>query len=481
MNAPVAEPVAAVSAEPPKVPAPPDRPVITRPTIGQLLMLAWPVIVSRSAQVVVGFTDAVMCARLGESALAATTAGATNTFNVLVLPMGTAFIVSSFASQLIGAGDHKGARRYAWYGLGIAVLAGVACAAAIPFVDDAVAQLSYADDVKQMMTIYVQVRLLSGIFVIGLEALGNYYNGLGNTRLPMLAQLLAMVLNVVFCWVLIFGNLGSPALGVMGSAIAAVIATGLAFSALFVCFLMGMGHRKPERGEKLDLKWAEFTRMMKFGLPVGFNWFVEFAAFSFFVNIVLAGLGTAAVAAMMSVLQLNSVSFMPAFAIASAGSIFVGQAIGAKALDDVPRTVALTLRTTAGWQGFVGLWYLLMPALLMSAFVADPAQGRAMLAIGAPLLMLSAAWQLFDAAAMTYAEALRAAGDTTFTLWARASIAWLVFAPGAWLTARVLELGAVATAFWLVMYLALLAVVMWRRFNAGRWRTLDLTGTPGAH
>lgn len=451
-------------------------PVVTRPTMGQLLTLAWPVIISRSAQVVVGFTDAVMCSRLGESALAATTAGATNTFNVLVLPMGTVFIVSSFASQFMGAKDHAGARRYAWYGLAIAVLAGVACLMAIPFVDDAIAQLGYAADVKQMMSAYVQVRLLSGAFVIGLEALGNYYNGLGNTRLPMLTQILAMVLNVVFCWVLIFGNMGAPALGVTGSAIAAVIATFIAFCTLFACFLLGVGHKKPPPGTKLHLRLSEMWRTLRFGLPVGLNWFVEFAAFSFFMNVVLAGLGTTVVAAMMSVLQLNSMSFMPAFAIASAGSIFVGQAIGANAHDDVPRTVKLTLKTTAAWQGFVGLFYIAMPALLMSAFVSDPAQGRALLAVGAPLLMLSAAWQLFDSASMTFAEALRAAGDTAFTFWARAGIAWLVFAPGAWISVRVFGLDYMAAAAWLILYLALLALVMWLRFRAGRWRSLDLTG-----
>lgn len=446
--------------------------------MGQLLTLAWPVIISRSAQVVVGFTDAVMCARLGESALAATTAGATNTFNLLVLPMGTAFIVSSFVSQLVGAKDYAGARRYAWYGLGIALLAGVACLAAIPFVDDALAQFSYAADVREMMSAYLQVRLLSGGFVIGLEALGNYYNGLGNTRLPMLAQIFAMLLNVFFCWVLIFGHCGAPALGVTGSAIAAVIATFIAFAALLACFLLGVGHKKPPPGSKLNLRASEMVRALRFGLPVGLNWFVEFAAFSFFINVVLAGLGTTVVAAMMSVLQLNSMSFMPAFAIASAGSIFVGQAIGAKAHDNVPRTVMLTLKATAAWQGFVGLFYVVVPGLLMSAFVSDAEQGRALLAVGAPLLVLSAAWQLFDAASMTFAEALRAAGDTAFTFWARAGIAWLVFAPGAWISVRVFGLGYMAAAAWLIVYLALLALVMWWRFNAGRWRALDLTGQP---
>ncbi len=474
-----AAPIMAAPTEPVVQPAP----IITRPSLAQLLTLAWPVIISRSAQVVVGFTDAVMCARLGESALAATTAGATNTFNILVLPMGMAFIVSSFASQLSGGNDHSGARRYAWYGLGLAVFAGVLCAGAVPLVDAAVGLLSYEDDVKAMMISYLQIRLAGGAFVIGLEALGNYYGGLGNTRLPMYAQLLAMGLNVVLNWLLIFGNFGFPAMGVAGAALASAIAPAVAFFALFACFHYGVGQPvKPKRGEKLALKLDEFLRMVRFGLPVGLNWFVEFAAFSFFMNIVLAGLGTTVVAAMMSVLQLNSLSFMPAFAIASAGSIFVGQAIGAKALDDVPRTVGLTLKTTAAWQGFVGLWYLAFPAVLMSAFVKDPEQGKQLLAIGGPLLMLSAAWQLFDATAMTYSEALRAAGDTTFTLWARAGIAWLVFAPGAWISVRVLHLGDMAAAAWMVLYLAMLALLMWRRFQGGRWRSVDLTGQhPGMH
>src|SRR5207249_10397213 len=70
--------------------------------VRRLLRLAWPVVISRSSQVVVGVSDAIMVAHLGEAALAATTTGATNTFNLLILPMGLVFIVSSFTSQFTG-------------------------------------------------------------------------------------------------------------------------------------------------------------------------------------------------------------------------------------------------------------------------------------------------------------------------------------------------------------------------------------------
>ncbi|MGH7806208.1 MAG: MATE family efflux transporter, partial [Candidatus Binatia bacterium] len=84
-------------------------------------MLAWPIVVSRSSQVVIGVADAVMVAQLGEAALAATTTGALNVVAFLILPFGIVFIVSTFSSQLYGEGDLEGARRYGFYGLAVAL------------------------------------------------------------------------------------------------------------------------------------------------------------------------------------------------------------------------------------------------------------------------------------------------------------------------------------------------------------------------
>ncbi len=90
------------------------------------------------------------------------------------------------------------------------------------------------------------------------------------------------------------------------------------------------------------------------------------------------------------------------------------------------------------------------------------------------MLVLSAAWQLADAAATTLGEALRAAGDTTFCLWARVAIAWLVFVPGSLLAVRTLHLGEVGAMFALFLYLALLAVTLTLRFRNGAWKRLVL-------
>jgi MATE family multidrug resistance protein len=440
---------------------------MSRPSVGDLLILAWPVIVSRATQTVVGLADALMVAHLGASALAATTTGATNTFLVLILPMGTVFIVQSFASQLFGKGDLPGARRFAIYGLMIAGATQVIAMASIPLIGSVLGLFPYEADVHTQMTAYLTWRLLSAGAAIGLEGLGAYYGGIGRTWVPMIANVFAMGFNVALNWVLIDGHLGAPALGVTGAAIASAISTTLAFIGLLVYFRTG--------GRVPRAKLSELWRVLRFGIPNGLNWFFEFAAFSIFINVVVAGLGTASLAAMMAVMQINSVSFMPAFGLASAGAILVGQAIGRGDKDDVPRVVKITWLTGTTYQCIVGVAYVAIPAILFAPFATEASSRVELLAIGIRLLMLSAAWQVFDSAAMVVGEALRAAGDTVWPLAFRLALAWLVFVPGSWLAVTTFEGGDVAAMLSLVAYLAVLALLLFLRFRSGRWRALELT------
>jgi MATE family multidrug resistance protein len=188
---------------------------------------------------------------------------------------------------------------------------------------------------------------------------------------------------------------------------------------------------------------------------------------------VVASLGTSALAAMMAVIQINSLAFMPAFGMASSGSILVGQSIGKGRKDEVPSLVALTFACTAAWMGVAGLAYLIVPSLLLSPFVSPDSDGSFM-RVGVARLMMSGLWQLFDGAGITLTESLRAAGDTRFPMWTRGVLAWLVFLPGSWISVRYFG-GAEKTAMaWLLTYLALLAIVLYFRFRGCAWRDIEL-------
>lgn len=448
---------------------PGEAPEGRRARLRTLLSLAWPIVVSRSSQVVVGIADAVMVAHLGAAALAATTTGALNALALFILPMGITFIVSSFSSQLFGMGELAGARRHGWYGLAVAAAAQAAALVAIPLVPAALGLLDYAPDVRAAMEGYLALRLLSAGAAVGMEALGNYFGGLGNTRLQMRASVAAMLLNVVGNWVLIDGHLGAPALGVRGAALASSLSTTVAFLGLLSMFVHDCRRHGTGR-----LRAAELRRMLRFGFPSGITWFFEFAAFAFFVNVIVAGLGTTSLAALMTVIQVNSVAFMPAFGLASAGAILVGQSIGAGRRERVPGVVGLTFAVAATWQTLVALVYLAAPELVLSAFAREPSTAEAFLAAGRRMLVLSAAWQLFDAAVNVLAEALRAAGDTSFTMWARVVVSWAIWAPGSWISVRLLGGGDLVAVGWLVLYLAVLALVLLLRFRSDAWRRIVL-------
>jgi multidrug resistance protein, MATE family len=448
-------------------------PLHSTPTpLRELLTLAWPVVVARSSQVVVGLSDALMVAHLGKASLAATSAGGMNSFALMIFAFGIVFIVSSFSSQLTGRGDVAGARRFGWYGLAIAGLAQLLALAALPFLPQLLGCLDYEPAVRSMMLTYINIRLLSAGAAVGIEALGNYYSGRGNTGLQMKFNLLIMVLNVALNWLLIDGHLGCPALGVAGAAWASVISTTVAFAGFLAVFIR-QGRGLP----RTPLQRREFLRVLRFGLPSGFNWSFEFLAFLAFVNIVVGGLGTTALAAFMAVIQINSVGFMPAFALGSAGAVLTGQAIGRGEKDAVPRIMKLTLGSAAVWMTITGLCYLLLPAQLMGPFAADEAGGPEFLAVGARILLLSACWQLFDAAGITTGEILRAAGDTSFAMWARGILAWGVFLPGSWIAVRCYGGNESTATWWLILYLALLALALLWRFRTGAWRRIELVET----
>jgi MATE family multidrug resistance protein len=288
--------------------------------------------------------------------------------------------------------------------------------------------------------------------------------------MQMVAGIITMVAAVFFNWVLIDGHLGAPAMGVNGAALASTIASFLGFAFIAVAFWRRWGNAPTARATHLSLR--ELGRVLRFGLPNGLNWFLEFAAFQLFVNGVLASLGDETVAALNVVIAINSLSFMPAFGLASAGAILAGQAIGRGDRDAVWPQVKITLLCTMTWMGLIGIVYATAPARVLSLFASE--RSGQLVAIGTTMLVISAAWQLTDAISMTLAETLRAAGDTTWTAAARLILAWAIFTPAAFLVVDHFNGGPIGAMLCLVGYLALLAAAFAWRFRSSAWKHIQL-------
>jgi MATE family multidrug resistance protein len=432
-----------------------------------LLRLAWPVVLARSTQAVIGFSDVLMVAPLGAASLAAAATGALNAFAIAIFPIGMAFIIQSFSAQLTGAGDAAGARRYGFYGLLLAAATGVLALLAIPLLPAAVRLFGFEPDVEEGMIGYLAIRMLAMGAIVGMEVLGNWFAGRGDTRPHLVAGVIAMVGNVGLNWLLILGHWGFPALGVRGAALASVIAIWLGFGYLALRYAReGAPRSRPRRNE--------FWRMLRFGAPNGVSWFLEFAAFTVFINVAMAHLGTVPLAAVNVVIQVNSVAFMPAFGLASAGAILVGQARGGGDLAAIFPIARVTALVTGAWQGAVGLAYVALPHLFLVWF--SPGGEGELVRVATVMLRVSAIWQVFDALAMVLSEALRALGDTAWCLWVRLGLAWFFFAPVSLAAVFFWDAGAVGALLCMVAYVALLAGVYGWRFHGRAWLAIDLTG-----
>ncbi len=439
-----------------------------------LLRLAWPIVLARATQAIVGFCDALMTAPLGEAALAAVTTGAMDVLCLAMLPLGTMFILQSFSSQLRGRGDLVAAGRYAYYGLIVAGISGVVALLLIPLLAPGLSVIGYEDAVRRDMRDYMSIRFLSVFALVGTEGLANWYGGLGNTRIALVTSVITMVANIFLNYALIEPRFELPGYGAVGAAWASSLATTLGFTFLLVCFLRRVGHEVPPG--RPALAQSELVRMLRFGLPSGLNYFLEFSAFALFINVVVGHLGTTTLAAFNVVFQLNLLSFMPAFGVASAGAILVGEAIGSGNPERVTPLTGLTLKLTAGWMVAVGVCYLVMPEPFIALFAPPEGNAAALLEVGAFMLALSGLWQLFDAIGLTLSESLRAAGDTAWPMAARILLAWLVFTPAAWLSVLVWDGGPLAVMISVIAYLAALAGLLAYRFRSGAWRSISLIG-----
>jgi MATE family multidrug resistance protein len=284
----------------------------------------------------------------------------------------------------------------------------------------------------------------------------------------MLGAVLANLVNVTLAYGLIFGELGMPQLGVAGSGAAMAVGEwtfalflGWAASRRMLRARYGTGPRRP--------RVAELRRVLRTGLPIGGQFVLDMGAFALFTTLV-ARMGDASMAASQAFISLLSLSFMQASGLSVAAATLVGRYVGAGDPAAAERSFRTALALAAALGIGVALLFVTVPDTLLGLYSKD----ADVLALGGPLLLLGAGFQLLDALGIAASGALRGAGDTRWPFLVQASLAWFVFLPAAWLFGIVL--GGGLTGAWaggLVYVTALAGAFVWR-FRAGHWRKIRI-------
>lgn len=428
--------------------------------------MAWPLAVGMLSFTFMSVVDTLLMGHVGTAAQAGVGLGGTLVFACMAFFRGLTSGAQSVVAAADGAGDGARVRRAGGAALLLGLLSGLAAATVLALVYEPLLTLAVREEaVAESCRRYVGVRLFGLPFALLAFGALSALQGLGDTRARMWVSLAGNVLNVVLDLVLIFGVGPIPALGEEGAALSTVLGSALMAALYLGCYLRRLG-----RPVRPTLEVLRSTAVL--GLPAGTQGLLGVGAMTI-MALVLARAGAAQLAASEIVINIVSFSFLPGFGVGEAGGVLVGRYLGARRPESAARALGSARTLALVLMGACALGFALGGEALAGLFSRDPEVVR----LAGFLLLMAAGFQLFDALCMVHLCALRAAGDTRFTLVVTTFTGWGLLVP---LTLGLgLTLGWGAKGAWLGLIAetaVLAALTAWRvrGIASGRVGRLDL-------
>jgi MATE family multidrug resistance protein len=396
--------------------------------------LVVPVVLAEMGWMTMGMVDVLMVGRISPEAIGAVGVGTSLFMGVCIFAMGLMLGLDTLVSHAYGAGRIDDCHRWLFHGVVLALVLSVPVIGLLFWISSALDAWGLTPSVLVLTRPYLETLAWSVLPLLLYAAFRRYLQGMGVVRPVMLALLAANVINVIANWLLIFGKLGFPELGVTGSAWATVFARTVMAGFLLATIV----HRERGVWSSRRLEWPWFRRLLALGLPASAQVTLEVGVFA--AATALAGrLPPAALAAHQIALNYAAFTFMVPLGISSAGAVRVGHAVGRGDAAGAARAGWTALLFGVGFMSAAALVFFSIPRWLLRAFTDD----AGVLEIGVTLLFVAAIFQLFDGLQGVATGALRGLGDTRSPMLWNLAGHWLIGLPlGYWL-AFVLGVGVI--------------------------------------
>ena len=415
-----------------------------------LLKLAGPIVVSQLGQVGMNTADTVMVGPLGATSLAAAGLGTAIHWLGTVVCVGVLVGLSPLVSQAHGARDPGRAGRVLVQGLWLSFFLAVPVTIVNLFGHEIALAIGQDPAVSELTGSYLAALAWGVLPFFMFTAVRQYLEALGHVRAPMVITFLGLAINVLANRVLIYGvGDAIPALGIAGSGWATTI---VRWSMMVAVVLFVLRHRElrthargrfgPDRGT--------LRSILRVGLPIGGQFGLEIGMFSF-AAIMMGWLGPLELAAHQITINIASTTFMVALGASMAGSIRVGHNVGAQRLRRMRRAALGAYALSVGFMSLCAVAFVLAPGALIGLYTREPG----VIELGSRLLLVAAAFQMFDGAQVAGVSILRGAGDTKRPAVIAALGYWAVGVPTGYLLAFRAGLGP--TGVWMGLTAGLVA------------------------
>ena len=324
--------------------------------------------------------------------------------------------------------------------------------------------INYLDQPKQVSILaisYLKILSLSVIPFLLFQIFRQFIEGLSYVRPPMIIAIAANIFNAFFNWVLIFGNLGFQPMGLDGAGVATTTTRSLMAIGLII-YVMKAEHLKSYTTIKNFFSYDKklVTKLLKIGLPSGFQYFLEVAAFSF-AAIMIGWMGATQLAAHQIGINLASATYMIILGISSAGMIRVAQAAGKKDIEETRAAGFTALIVAIAIMIFFGVMFILLKNILPHFYIED----KEVIELASSLLMIAAIFQIFDGMQATAIGILRGLKDVNIPMILSFLGYWILGIGSGFVFGFVLDLKAFG--IWIGLALALMGVgiTLTLRFN----------------
>jgi MATE family multidrug resistance protein len=436
-----------------------------RQELAAMVALAVPVVLSELGWMAMGIVDTIMVGRLGPAAIGAVALGNAVYYTPALFGIGVLLGLDTLVAQAYGRKDHDECHRWLAQGVYLACIVTPPLMLLVFLASFGFAPFGITPEVAAPAAAYLRILNWGTLPLLLYAGTRRYLQGVGDVRVITLTYVVANLVNWLGNWVLIYGKLGFPALGVNGSAISTLAAR--IFMALA---LLGFAWRyERKRGHPLFRHWAgpslaRLRELARLGVPAAGQIVLEVGAWNL-ATLSAGWLTPVALATHQIALNYASLTYMVPLGISAAAAVSVGHAVGAGDGQRARRAGWLALGLGTSFMLLAAVVFLVEPIPLIALYTRD----AQVMAVGPSLLGLAAAFQIFDGIQTVSTGALRGLGETRVPMLANLVGYWVLGLPLGLGLCFLLHWGIYGLWIGLLLALFIIAAMLlarWRRDSA---------------
>lgn len=434
------------------------------------LKLAYPVILGMLGHTLVGFVDNIMVGQLGTAQLAAVSLGNSFLFIAMSLGIGFSTAITPLVAEADGEKNIQKGKEALNHGILLCTILGIALFLLILFLKPLMYHMGQPEEVVQFAIPYLNLVAFSLVPLIMFQAFKQFADGLSQTKYSMWATMLANIINVLLNYILIFGKLGFPELGIIGAAIGTLISRIVML--VFIWMLLKSKNKfKPylERFSFNNIKKSILKKIINLGFPSALQMFFEVAIFT--AAIWLSGiLGKNPQAANQIALNLSSMTFMVAMGLGVAAMVRVGNQKGLQNFINLRRIALsiflLTIFLEIIFASIFIIFHNELPKLYLNeSDLINQIDNLKVISLAAKLILVAAVFQITDGLQVVVLGALRGLQDVKIPTFITFIAYWVIGFPVCYFLGKENMYGSVGIWIGLLAGLTASAIMLYIRFN----------------